>query len=325
MINIIEQAEQLCNKKTPFIIASIIFKHGSAPREVGATMIVTQDKKVYGTIGGGQQEYEVINKCYDLIREKKSENKYYEVSKDIAAQNGLVCGGKNIVHFQYIDVEDESNLNYFKSLLNAKDSEETYLVLDVEDKNIDSGISIEIGNKKYSFLGNEKKERKIFKIKIKKPMKVYIFGGGHLSKETTRVLSYLNLDIVVIDDREEFLESFEFKNIKKIVMPFENTHRLDIKNSDYVLIMTRGHKYDVKVLEKILPKNPYYIGVVGNKIKAKTYKDRFKNTEVEHIYEEKIHLPVGIKISALTPEEIAISIAGEIIKSYRQNRWNEEL
>ncbi|MGF7109772.1 XdhC family protein [Treponema pedis] len=72
MIKIIEEARSLVLKKIPFIAATIIFKHGSAPREVGATMLVTEEGGYAGTIGGGSQEYEVANHAVGLLKNKKN-------------------------------------------------------------------------------------------------------------------------------------------------------------------------------------------------------------------------------------------------------------
>lgn len=319
MIDLIKDAIELCRKKEPFVMASIIFKHGSAPREVGATMIVTKDGYYSGTIGGGNQEFQSINYAKELIPLKKCGQQFYEVSKEIAAENGMVCGGQMRVHFQYIDVENEVIQEYFENILSEVNDHDVYLVYDISNEN--RGIAIEVDEKLFPFTGEEKAHENLFKIKIKRPMKVFIFGGGHISKATVKVLDFLGLNISVVDDREEFISQKEFDKTRKIVIDFDKLDTIGIEKSDYVLIMTRGHKYDVKVLESVLKKEPYYVGVVGNTMKAKKYREHFLATDLENEYEKKVHLPVGIKISALTPEEIAISIAGEIIESYRTNIW----
>lgn len=320
MINLIKDARDLCINKKPFVMASIIFKHGSAPREVGATMIVTEDGYYSGTIGGGLQEFESINHSKELIKLKKCDKKYYEVSKEVAAENGMVCGGKNIVYFQYIDIQNEKNLEYFEKIIEEINDNDVYLIYDVENYTGNLGISIEVGQSKYPFTGYGSNESNIFKIKIKKPMKIYIFGGGHIAKATVQVLGFLDLDIIIIDDIEDFIKQKEFDKAHRKIINFNDLDKIDIDKSDYVLVMTRGHKYDVKVLESVLKKHPYYVGVVGNKIKAENYKRHFKGTSLEYEFLNKVHIPVGINISALTPEEIAISIAAQVIESYRTNK-----
>ncbi|NMW85599.1 XdhC family protein [Peptoniphilus sp. AGMB00490] len=319
MIDIVKDAIYLCRKKEPFVMASIIFKHGSAPREVGATMIITEKGYYSGTIGGGEQEFQAINHAKNLISTKKCDQQFYEVSKEVAAEKGMVCGGQTRVHFQYIDIENYKNEEYFEKLLSEVEDHNVYLVYDISKEDSNFGIAIEIDGKIFPFTGEENPKRNLFKIKIKRPMRVFIFGGGHISRATVKVLDFLGLNINVVDDREDFISQKEFEKTKRIVIDFDKLDSIDIEKSDYVLIMTRGHKYDIKVLESVLKKEPYYIGVVGNKIKAKKYREHFLGGDLEGEYEKKVHLPVGIKISALTPEEIAISIAGEIIESYRTN------
>lgn len=319
MIKIIEEARSLVLKKIPFVAATIIFKHGSAPREVGATMLVTSDGRYAGTIGGGSQEYEVSNHAVELLEKKQSENVKYEVSKITAANLGMVCGGCNTIHYQYIDVTNEKTLEYLDKIIESVEDNDVYLVYNLKE---DLGISIEINGKLYPFTSgsNTYKEEDLFKTKIKNPMKVFIFGGGHIAKAAANLFKFLNLDVTVIDDRKDFITEKDFPGIKKIIMDFSEIDCIDIRKSDYVCIMTRGHQHDITVLESVLKKEPYYIGVVGNKYKAVSYKEHFANTDLENIYNQKVHLPVGIKISALTPEEIAVSIAGEIIQSCRNNK-----
>ncbi|WP_038107379.1 XdhC family protein [Treponema pedis] len=319
MIKIIEEARSLVLKKIPFIAATIIFKHGSAPREVGATMLVTEEGGYAGTIGGGSQEYEVSNHAVGLLKNKKTENVNYEVSKAAAANLGMVCGGYNTIHYQYIDVNNKKIAEYLDKIIESVEDNDVYLVYNLKE---DLGISIEINGKLYPFTSgsNTYKIEDLFKTKIKNPMRVFVFGGGYIAKAAANLFKFLNLDVTVIDDRKDFIGEKDFPGIKKIIMDFSEIDGIDIKKSDYVCIMTRGHQHDITVLESVLKKRPYYVGVVGNKYKSVSYKAHFANTDLENIYNEKVHLPVGIKISALTPEEIAVSIAGEIIQSYRNNK-----
>lgn len=321
VIDLIKDAIELCNKKEAFVLASIIFKHGSAPREVGATMIITRDGHYSGTIGGGEQEYKSIEYAKELVSMKKCGKQYYEVSKEVAAESGMVCGGQMRVYFQYVDVGNEKNKEYFEKILLEVNDHNVYLLYDISNEDKNHGISIEIDDKVFPFTGEENSDRNLFKIKIKRPMKVFIFGGGHISKASVEILSFLGLNLTVVDDREDFIKQKEFDKAKRLVIDFDKLDDIQIEKSDYVLIMTRGHKYDIQVLESVLKKKPYYVGVVGNTIKAKKYREHFLGTDLENEYNAKVHLPVGMEIAALTPEEIAVSIAGEVIESYRTNIW----
>lgn len=172
MIEIIKHAIDLSRKKIPFIMASIIFKHGSAPREIGATMIVTENGYYAGTIGGGQPEFDAINYAKELLKSKKNDEKFYEVSKEIAAENGMVCGGQSIVHFQYVDAGNDKNLLYFEELIKNIERKNVYLIYNIDNYDENYGISIQVGDIVYPFSKFEPKEYNLFKIKIKKPMKV---------------------------------------------------------------------------------------------------------------------------------------------------------
>ncbi|MBS9775764.1 MAG: XdhC family protein [Fusobacterium sp.] len=318
MIDLIKEAKKLFLEGTPFVMTTITFKQGSAPRDVGSTMLVTEKGWHIGSIGGGEQEFNVINYAKELIAQKKSADMSYKVPKDIAANSGMICGGRNTVHYEYVDPSDIKVLQYLELILEKVKKQDVYLVYNTRK---DAGIALEISNQLYSFTkDNDFEIEDLFKAKIKKPMQVFIFGGGHMAKAVSTVLSLLDLQITVIDDRADFLKKEDFPNVDIKVMDFYKLDELDIRDSDYVCIMTRGHKFDLVVLEHALKKNPYYIGVVGNIKKAKLYRDKFVGTELESVYDAKVHLPIGIKIKALTPHEIAVSIAGEMIESYRGNK-----
>ena len=316
--NLIEKSISLMREGTPFVMATITFKHGSMPREVGATMLVTEAGRCAGTIGGGQQELEVTRHARELVRTEKSDLVYYETTPAEAARAGMVCGSHNKIHYQYIAPDDKKAAAYFQMMLDNVEKHEVYWLFSLGE---DHGISVSIdgGREPFSLDGSEPPEEELFKVKIKKPMRVFIFGGGHVAKATAALLHFLQLDVTVVDDRPEYLTPEEFPGVKRELKTPDQFGDVHIENSDYVCIMTRGHQYDIKVLEYVLPLDPYYIGIVGNKMKAASYPKHFTGTPLEPIYAAKVHIPVGIPIKALTPEEIAVSIAGEIILSYRSN------
>ena len=319
MREIISMAKELLEQGQSFILATITFKHGSAPREVGATMLVTETGLYAGTIGGGEEEYQAIQHAQELLKNRQSDLVAYEMTRSDAAKMGLVCGSHNRVHFQFVSAEDATAASYFAQMVEKVEDHEVYWLFDLNE---DHGISMKIDGKLYPFSrdGMIPPAEELFQVKIKKPMKVFIFGGGHVAKATAALLHFLKLDVTVVDDRPEYLTAEEFPHVKRLLHSLEDLSDIHIENSDYVCIMTRGHANDIQVLKGILPQDPYYVGIVGNKMKAEKYPQHFIGTPLYEVYQKKVHLPVGLPIRALTPEEIAVSIAGEIILSYRSNR-----
>lgn len=145
---------------------------------------------------------------------------------------------------------------------------------------------------------------------------VYIFGGGHVAQELVPVLAHLNFPCVVFDDRPEFSNKEVFPDAKEcIVGDFETIlDFIEIKETDFVCIMTRGHQFDYLVEKQILKTPASYIGVMGSRSKTKIIHEKlladgFREEEVS-----RLKSPIGLDIKAETPAEIAISIAGELIQ-----------
>lgn len=143
---------------------------------------------------------------------------------------------------------------------------------------------------------------------------LYLFGGGHVSTATARVASLAGFRIGVVDDRESFANAERFPMAAEIHTSYEDAfEKIHPNASTYMVIVTRGHKDDMRVLEWAVKTDARYIGMIGSKRKVlSVYRalekegislDRFKN----------VHAPVGLEIGALTPEEIAVSIAAELI------------
>ena len=146
----------------------------------------------------------------------------------------------------------------------------------------------------------------------KKNSNVYIFGAGHVSLDLVDILSKLSFNCIVIDDREEFANRF---NNAIIVDDYENVfNKINITEKDYIIIVTRGHSYDYIVEKNALKTNAYYIGMIGSSKKIATLHNRLKEEEKytdEMI--DRVHAPIGLQIGAESTEEIAVSIAAELI------------
>ena len=145
---------------------------------------------------------------------------------------------------------------------------------------------------------------------------VYIFGGGHVSLDLVELLYKIGFKCAVIDDREEFANKDRFPNAYKIfVEDYDKVfEKINITKNDYIIIITRGHIYDYTVEKNALKTDAIYIGMIGSKNKIKNLHDKLKSEEGyndETI--SRVNAPIGLQIGAETTEEIAISIAAELI------------
>jgi xanthine dehydrogenase accessory factor len=144
---------------------------------------------------------------------------------------------------------------------------------------------------------------------------ICIFGGGHIGLALASIGKIVGFKIIVVDDRVEFANPERFPEVDKtIVADFGDAFsKLKIDRSSYIVIMTHGHKGDEIVLEGALNTNAHYIGMIGSKSKIEAVYSHLRKKGFSQEQIGRIHSPIGLKISAETPEEIAISIMAEII------------
>lgn len=319
------------------ITATIIKSEGSTPRGVGAKMLVAKSG-TYGTIGGGVAEYysqkyalTLLDKCACDIRE-------FVMSPNDAASIGMICGGQILVYFQYYSPDDEENLQALKHALYPDNSDGQYIITKlnyINHEGIILGDDFGFSLSNYSPNTNSEntsmeqilpsilgkpvyiEQENIFIEPLSPSITVHIFGAGHIARSLAPLLTGADFDVAVFDDREEFADSrffppecnvslCDFTHIKSVV---------SFENSDYIIIMTHGHQNDFEVLLQALISDAAYIGMIGSRAKIATTKKRVIEAGFSESDFDRVYTPIGLTIGAVTPNEIAISIAAELIKT----------
>jgi len=151
------------------------------------------------------------------------------------------------------------------------------------------------------------------------PALLYIFGAGHVAYNLYKVATIAGFEVVVIDDRESYANRERFPDAREVIADdFENvTARLGLCEGAYIVIVTRGHRDDMRVLRWAVNAGARYLGMIGSRRKTISI---YKELEKEGIPAEKfanVHAPVGLEIGAVTPEEIAVAIVAEMIAERR--------
>lgn len=310
------------------VLVTVVASSGATPRGAGARMIVTEEGRIWGTIGGGAVEYRSQQLALQVLKEKKSFGHDFSLTKDDVQNLGMICGGAVQVFFHYIPEDDERNIRLAEKALEIyKSGGDLWLFCDIR-----KGGELGIYSEKSGFVDVEEPEwllphlsrhpkllkengREIYVEKILSSGKVYIFGCGHVAQELVPVLSHVGFRCVVMDDRPEFADEELFPKAEKVMLiDFERiADFVTINENDYVCVMTRGHAYDTSVQAQILKTQACYIGVIGSAAKKagvykKLYEMGFTSEDTE-----RITSPIGLSIKAETPAEIAISIAGQMI------------
>jgi xanthine dehydrogenase accessory factor len=143
---------------------------------------------------------------------------------------------------------------------------------------------------------------------------VYIFGGGHVSMAVAKAAHAVGFGVGVIDDREAFANAQRFPMAREIFTSYDQAFaKLQPNASSYLVIVTRGHKEDMRVLAWAVRTPTRYVGMIGSKRKVLSVykaleKEGFRTEEFERVF-----APMGLDIGALSPEEIAVSIVAELV------------
>lgn len=149
------------------------------------------------------------------------------------------------------------------------------------------------------------------------PERLILLGAGHVSQAVAELAAKLEFAVTVVDDRAQFANRERFPDAEEIVCGgfAESIRALQIRPDDYVCIITRGHRSDGDCLRAILPGGtmPYYLGMIGSRRRTSAQLKMLEEEGFDPRRIRQIHTPIGLEIKALTPMEIAVSIAGELI------------
>ena len=143
----------------------------------------------------------------------------------------------------------------------------------------------------------------------------YLFGGGHVSLAVARLASQAGFGVVVVDDRPRFANRERFPEAAAVYADeWEKVFpQLAVNESSYLVIVTRGHKDDMRVLRWAVATPARYVGLIGSKRKVIEIYKILESEGVPRETLERVHAPIGVEIGALTPEEIGVSIVAELI------------
>jgi xanthine dehydrogenase accessory factor len=155
----------------------------------------------------------------------------------------------------------------------------------------------------------------IFVEPVLPPALLYIFGAGHVSVNLYRVAKSAGFDVSVIDDREAYASRERFPEAKEVIaVDFEQAMaRIAPNESSYIVIVTRGHRDDMRILRWAVQTPARYIGMIGSKRKTITIFRELTKEGIPAQLFDRVHAPVGLDIGAITPEEIAVAITAELI------------
>lgn len=310
-------------EKRDMMLVTIVSDRGSAPRGAGSQMLVGVNGRLVGTIGGGAVEAASEKLASELLIKKSSAVKQFNLHKSAQDNVGMLCGGEVSVFFQYIPGESRM----WKELAAA--------VKDNIAKRIPGWLVLRLDGSAPSLLDSDGKavigegcegavshkmwlplpEKGKFFMPLPIGERAVIFGAGHCAQALAPLLTTVGFRVTVYDERPEYANRERFPNADGIINAsyLKIADNISLQPEDYVVVMTSGHSFDLEVQDQVLRLPLSYVGVIGSKSKKAAVNAKLKARGISDEAIASVHSPIGTAIKAVTPEEIAVSIAGEMI------------
>ena len=287
---------------------------GSSPGRAGYKMAVTAKGHLFGSIGGGVMEVGLVEQA--KVKSKKAKGKLLcEIIEQVHRKNapnasGMICSGRQTVILRLLTPDDMPTVG---SIIQAIENDASASIT-ITQNSFEVGPT-KVGAQNTTFERQTEAEFE-YNEKIGFKNRLYIIGGGHCAFALSELMSRMNFYISIYDDRPELntIDKNRFAHEIAIIESYETIGQfVDSGPDEYVVVMTLGYKSDEQVIRALFDKDLKYFGVLGSKAKMKTL---LTTLEKEGYAKERlslIHTPIGLPIKSRTPEEIAVSIAAEII------------
>jgi xanthine dehydrogenase accessory factor len=283
---------------------------GSSPGRHGYKMAVGTDGELCGSIGGGVMEVSLAEQA--KVKSKKAKGKSEVVDqvhrKDSPNSSGMICSGKQAVIFKLLTPLDLPEIQ--KAVVSIEGSAD-FLTISPEIFRV--GQPEGVARNAFEKLSDANFR---YVERLGYGNNLFIVGGGHCALALSELMSKMDFRIRIFDDRPELntIEKNAFADEIEIIESYERiADHIESAPNAYVVVMTIGYAYDKIVIQNLLDKEFKYFGVLGSKAKMAMLMKELRSEGYDEEKLKRIHTPIGIPINSRTPEEIAISIAAEII------------
>ncbi len=299
-------------KDIPVMLLYVLESKGSSPGRQGFFMAVNAAGEMEGSIGGGIMEHKLVEMAKERLKGEYREPVVRKQVHDKAAsadQSGMICSGEQTIWLYPVKKEEAGVISQLVHSL----TENRNGTLCLSPQGIAFDPSLPIKNFDLQF---ESAEQWVYKEKTGYRNNLFIIGGGHCSLALSRLLQSIGFYVSVYDDRDGLntLQKNEWAHEKHILTDYTLLGDLIPAGPDnYVVIMTVGYRTDDLAIKALLDKKFKYLGVLGSQKKMETLFDGYRKEGIPEEWLQRIHTPVGLAINSQTPEEIAVSIAAEII------------
>lgn len=353
MKNIYVHLSELLEEKKQVALATIIEAKGSTPQVPGASAIFSAEKLLAGTLGGGLLEGDALKRTQDALMRGSSLLYPFNLDADISSDEEYLCGGQVRI---LLDVSPMKYENAFKDVHRSFLSRKPGLLstwikefpggsilitrnwIEGNEKslaNLGKPLSISkdhivraLAEEKPVLVTMKERQRQVkesllFLEPVIPQPRLVIAGAGHVGRAVAHLGNFLNFEVTVIDDRPEFASRENFPDADQVIVDqiAQAITKFPIGPDTYLVIVTRGHHYDAEALRECVASDAAYIGMIGSARKVKLMREKFleRGWAKEEQF-DRVHAPIGLDIGSKTVEEIALSIAAQLIQVRSQIR-----
>lgn len=333
-------------RQEPVALATIIQAEGATPQVPGASALFGETGLLLGTLGGGALEADAEKKALLCLKKKSSLYYRFDLQGEDLASGEPVCGG-----FVWILIEGspgdrkETWRRLSNSLLVRRsgvlvtqinrghddrvDVERVWL--DEKTADPEDGVLLRRFTRELVQARRQEKaaliqeqgtlpesRQTLFFLEPVAPLpRLLIVGAGHIGQALARQAAWLDFAVTVIDDRADYASRDRFEEgASLVVADIEAAVReFPVSADTYIVIVTRGHSHDAEALRACLHSPAAYIGMIGSRHKVALMRERFLEAGWASAQEwDRVRAPIGLKIGSRTVEEIAVSIAAELVQ-----------
>ncbi|MBI1966529.1 MAG: XdhC family protein [Gemmatimonadetes bacterium] len=298
-------------------LATVARVRGSTPVPAGTKMLVGGQGRLIGTVGGGCVEADVIAVALEVQRRRLPSLVTHHLNADLAGDLGLSCGGTVEIFVEPL-VPDP---RYVGVLAAAAAAEAGIVTTATEwaDGPVKSFDPVPPERAAGPAATLTRDRRQVIE-RLVPPPRVIVFGAGHVGAAIARAADAAGFRVVLVDDRPEFADARLFPERVTVAAGDvdDALARFPIAPADAVVIATRGHRHDAIILERVAPSPASYVGLLGSRRKRAVVIKGLTAAGVPRAALERVRVPVGLAIGAVTPEEIAVSVVAELIAWRRQ-------
>ncbi len=322
---------------------TVVETKGSTPQKPGSKLLILPDLRNIGTLGGGCVEAEARRQAIGLMQDGVPRLLEFQLDSDYGWDDGLICGGNMKI---FIDLPKTSAEAEMFERLQALNAEKVPLVCATvvasEKQGVDVGMKMIFANtgehigtlgdpaleaaveeetakvleRNSAGLFQENETASVFLEPLQPRPTLLIAGAGHVGQALCHLGSWLDFDIVIVDDRADFASAERLPEADKIIIGDIETElrKYPITPLTYVVIVTRGHQHDESALHSVVESDARYIGLIGSRRKIKLIFDDLLEAGISKEKLQRVYAPIGLDINSKTVPEIAVSIISQLIQ-----------